>query len=147
MKLTALALLLVVTSANSAENFLHAGRIDGITRLTIGSSIDTPHMFLGGRVRPELSISHWSKYGEKSWEVSAVPMLRYGRKLYFEVGIGAAYFTKPDFASLPSGWQFADHIGIGYGPLGLRASHFSNAGVRKPNPGVNVLQLTYKERF
>ncbi len=45
---------------------------------------------------------------------------------------------------LAAGWQFGprrDH------ELTLRIQHFSNAGIRHPNPGENFVQLRYARRF
>jgi lipid A 3-O-deacylase len=51
-------------------------------------------------------------------------------------------------------WNFADHIAVGrnFGDarqheLALRLEHYSNAGIRKPNPGEDFLQLRYAFRF
>jgi lipid A 3-O-deacylase len=52
-------------------------------------------------------------------------------------------------------WNFQDVLGAGYvlgGSKGrdetqLRLGHFSNAGLRNPNPGEDYLQLRYARRF
>ena len=48
-------------------------------------------------------------------------------------------------------FQFGDHVGIGrrFGPanrydLSLRLQHLSNGNIRKPNPGINFLQLRFQ---
>jgi lipid A 3-O-deacylase len=47
-------------------------------------------------------------------------------------------------------FNFGDHLGIGFsfGPgrkneIAMRAQHFSNAGIKEPNPGKNFLELRY----
>ena len=147
MKQLAALLLCFASATAEADSFLQAGRANGSQRLTVGVAQDTDKTILGLRLHNELSLSHWSNDGRKSWQVSLVPMLRYGRKAYIEAGVGISYFDHPSFAGLSTNWQFADHLGVGYGPVGLRLSHFSNAGLRKPNPGVNAVQLTYTSRF
>lgn len=48
-------------------------------------------------------------------------------------------------------FNFGDHLAVGYrvGPheLALRWQHFSNAGIRRPNPGENFVQLRYAFRY
>ena len=51
-------------------------------------------------------------------------------------------------------WNFATHIGAGmnFGPqrsreLSLRGQHAANAGIKKPNPGLNLVQLRYAQAF
>jgi len=50
--------------------------------------------------------------------------------------------------------NFGDHLAVGrtFGgraehDLAARFQHFSNAGIRQPNPGENFLQLRYSRRF
>src|SRR5690606_8729946 len=108
----------------------------------------------------ELGAAYWMANGSSSppsvWQFSATPMLRWTvrDRYYIEAGIGATGFSSTNFADkqLGSAFQFGDHIGIGAhlsdtSRLGLRLSHFSNAGIKKPNPGLNILQLMYTHRF
>jgi lipid A 3-O-deacylase len=51
-------------------------------------------------------------------------------------------------------FQFGDHIGAGarFGEhgrydLGLRFQHLSNAGIKKPNNGINFTQLRFQVHF
>ena len=50
--------------------------------------------------------------------------------------------------------QFQSHLAVGHvlgergeHDLGLRIEHFSNAGIREPNPGMNFGSLRYTYRF
>jgi lipid A 3-O-deacylase len=51
-------------------------------------------------------------------------------------------------------WNFATHIGVGMNfganhmhELSLRVQHASNAGIKSPNPGMNLVQLRYARAF
>ena len=53
--------------------------------------------------------------------------------------------------SFSTRFQFGDHVGVGmrFGPrdrydVGLRLQHLSNGGIRKPNPGIDFLQLRFQ---
>lgn len=115
----------------------------------------------------EAAIGRWSGNGENAssvWftQVGLTPVLRlqprsWPRGLFAEVGIGANvivpiyhsndkhFSTAFNFGDhLAIGWQFGDHQKQ---ELALRLQHFSNAGIREPNPGENFLQLRYLRRF
>lgn len=96
------------------------------------------------------------------WQVALVPTLRMqlarGRSPWFlEVGVGPSYMNKllntPD-RQFSTRWNFYDLLGGGYQfgehrehELGLRWVHVSNAGIKKPNPGEDFLQLRYVAHF
>jgi len=51
-------------------------------------------------------------------------------------------------------FNFGDHVAVGcsFGArreqeLALRLEHFSNAGIKRPNPGESFVQLRYSLRF
>lgn len=75
--------------------------------------------------------------------------------LYIEAGIGAHLFSETynnNGRRFSTAFQFGDHVGIGYIfnnnlDLGLRFQHFSNAGIKKPNPGVNLTVMRASYRF
>lgn len=110
----------------------------------------------------ELGLSHWrpragAKAGNMS-QLSAVPMWRFWlspeSRLFFELGIGPSLLSRKEFAgrNLSTNFQFADHVGLGYAiddhtRLGLRYSHFSNASIKRPNPGLDIIQLTLSRSF
>jgi lipid A 3-O-deacylase len=78
---------------------------------------------------------------------------------FLEVGVGASWmdhtFMTPPDRRFGSRWNFYDVVGAGYtfggaagrNEIGLRWSHVSNAGLKKPNPGQDFLQLRYVRRF
>jgi hypothetical protein len=82
---------------------------------------------------------------------------RWGPGWFLEGGIGAnlllpVYQTADKRFSTT--FNFGDHLGIGrrFGrefahEWALRIQHFSNAGIKHPNPGENFLQLRYSKHF
>lgn len=74
-------------------------------------------------------------------------------KPYIEAGIGVAAFahTELEDNDLGSSLQFEDRIGFGLRfasqELGLRALHYSNAGLKEPNDGVEAYTLHYRISF
>ncbi|NWA07784.1 acyloxyacyl hydrolase [Pseudomonas gingeri] len=71
-------------------------------------------------------------------------------KPYIEAGIGVAVFahTEVEDNKLGSAFQFEDRIGFGLRfagghELGIRATHYSNAGIRTPNDGIESYALHY----
>lgn len=91
--------------------------------------------------------------------VGITPVLRYGRddKLgwYGEAGIGANLFSElyyNDDNQLSTAFQFGDHLGIGYvtpgkWDFGLKVQHYSNASIKRPNSGVNLLIVSARYKF
>ena len=67
-----------------------------------------------------------------------------------EAGIGVAAFadTEVDGNDLGSALQFEDRIGLGLRfsgqEVGVRAMHYSNAGLKNPNDGVESYSLYYR---
>jgi lipid A 3-O-deacylase len=126
--------------------------------------------FAGGEVTGywELSLSGWSypsMNGRKqAWlgQVGAIPTFRYGplfgRTDWFaELGVGATATTRlyqTQQKRFSTSFNFADHIAVGHRfgtsmerELVLRLRHFSNAGIKQPNPGENFAELRYAQRF
>jgi lipid A 3-O-deacylase len=71
-------------------------------------------------------------------------------KPYVEAGIGAAVFSNTDYEGNKIGqaFQFEDRIGFGlrfHGghEVGIRATHYSNAGMSSNNDGVESYSLHY----
>jgi len=108
----------------------------------------------------EFGAGYWSADGSRDpshmWQFSATPMFRWwtGERFYIEAGVGANLFSSTRFADkdISTAFQFGDHIGLGFlmtpsSRLGLRYSHFSNASIKRPNPGLNILQLNYTYQF
>ena len=71
-------------------------------------------------------------------------------KPYLEAGIGVSLFenTRIESRRLGSSFQFEDRFGVGVRfynhAIGLRAIHYSNAGLKKPNNGIEAYSLHYR---
>jgi hypothetical protein len=116
----------------------------------------------------EASASRWqtrsgyaSEHGVVT-QVSLIPVLRYGmdegRSPWFvEGGVGVTVTSSVYRSSdkqFSTAFNFGDHLGVGraFGEdrndeIALRAEHFSNAGIKHPNPGQNFIELRYTHRF
>ncbi|HGA2318228.1 TPA: acyloxyacyl hydrolase [Pseudomonas putida] len=73
---------------------------------------------------------------------------------YVEAGIGLAAFSKTDVGDqrLGSSVNFEDRIGFGLKlpgeqKVGIRAIHYSNAGIKQPNDGIESYSLFYSKGF
>jgi lipid A 3-O-deacylase len=71
-------------------------------------------------------------------------------KPYIEAGIGVSVFsnTQVEDKELGSAFQFEDRIGFGVRfngghEIGIRATHYSNAGIKDPNDGIESYALHY----
>ena len=108
----------------------------------------------------EAGASFWNASGSREpssvWQLSAAPFVRWSINdaFYLEAGVSANYFSRTRFADkhISTKFQFGEHIGVGAyigenSRLGLRYSHFSNAGIKKPNPGLDVIQLLFSHQF
>lgn len=108
----------------------------------------------------ELGVAYWRAHDSRDprsvWQLNAIPFLRWtvGDLFYLEAGVGPTVFSRSRFAgkNLSTAFQFGDHIGAGFyltpsSKIGVRLSHFSNADIKMPNPGLNVVQVLYDYRF
>lgn len=124
---------------------------------------------LGGEfsVRTELFGSVWRAHAvgggrDSFYQLGLVPLLRYrfaeGRSAWFlEGGIGLSVTDKRFVTRdkvFGSTWNFSDNLAVGrsFGEQGrqevsLRLQHTSNAGLKKPNPGLNLVMLRYASAF
>lgn len=73
---------------------------------------------------------------------------------YAEAGLGVALFDRTQVAgrTISTSFQFSEHLGLGIEwnkrvSLGWRYSHYSNAGIRKPNDGLDMHSLVLGVRF
>jgi lipid A 3-O-deacylase len=116
----------------------------------------------------EASIGRWNSdvddQGGSAWvtQLGVTPVLRlyphsWGGRWFVEGGIGFN-FLQPIYRSaskrFSTAFNFGDHLAVGrrFGSGGrhevaLRFQHFSNAGIKAPNPGENFLQLRYSRYF
>ncbi|RQW29267.1 acyloxyacyl hydrolase [Rhodobacteraceae bacterium CH30] len=103
----------------------------------------------------------WSARGSDAlWGGSISPLLRWQfpqaigvLSPYVQAGIGAAWFngTHLQDTDLGSRGQFVDQLGVGLAgkswDLALRALHYSNADLKKPNNGLDLLELSMLYRY
>jgi lipid A 3-O-deacylase len=114
----------------------------------------------------EVFLSHWRARSNDGYQAftqaGVLPLLHYrfgqGRSPWFlEAGIGLSLMDplyRTPLKQFSSSFNFDDVVGIGcsFGErrsreLGFRLSHVSNGGIRRPNPGENLLQLRYAVMF
>ncbi|MCY1400751.1 Lipid A deacylase PagL precursor [compost metagenome] len=72
-------------------------------------------------------------------------------KPYIEAGIGVAAFatTEVEGNDMSTSFQFEDRLGFGLRfaggqEVGVRAIHYSNAGIKTPNDGIETYSLHYR---
>ncbi|MDA8445054.1 acyloxyacyl hydrolase [Paracidovorax valerianellae] len=76
---------------------------------------------------------------------------------FWEGGVGITYadskYHIPD-KEFSTRYNFGSHLGVGYSlgaqrehEIMVRVQHLSNAGIKKPNPGENFVQLRYAYHF
>jgi hypothetical protein len=116
----------------------------------------------------EASFGRWNSHraGQDgtAWvtQLGVTPVLRlyptsWGGRWFMEAGIGANVLL-PIYRSrskrFSTAFNFGDHLALGrrFGESGkhelaLRLQHFSNAGIKEPNPGENFVQVRYSWRF
>lgn len=93
-------------------------------------------------------------------QLGATPVLRWkkpGSRWYLEGGIGANFLLpiyRSRYKQFSTALNFGSHVAIGLlggeqsdHDLSLRLQHYSNAGIRRPNPGEDFLQLRYARRL
>jgi lipid A 3-O-deacylase len=95
-------------------------------------------------------------------QIGAIANWRYrfgegGSPWFAEAGVGGTVLDRlyrTPGRAFSTAFQFTEQIGIGrnFGEFGqhelsLRLQHFSNADIKKPNPGENFLRLRYLYRF
>jgi lipid A 3-O-deacylase len=147
---------------------LHYGFGDRFDRINL--QYETPSLWtfgFGGNwgrldITPEIGVAYWWAHGEDKpssvWQFNAIPMFRWwvgsGERFYLEAGVGPTFFSRVAFAGkyYSTSFQFGDHVGFGYlldehNRIGVRISHFSNASIKTPNPGMNLIQATYTYQF
>ncbi|NOX34314.1 MAG: acyloxyacyl hydrolase [Deltaproteobacteria bacterium] len=108
----------------------------------------------------ELSLNHWEHNNEDINGIALSPVFAYyfGQKSnlikpYIEGGIGVTYIDEYHIAdrNLSTNFQFEDRIGIGarigFVDLNFRYMHYSNASIKAPNHGIDILMFTTAIQF
>lgn len=114
----------------------------------------------------ETSVNFW-EYGETNerdtnfvWAISPVIQYPIGsinqKKMFVEFGIGLSMLVDTNFAGKDVGghFQFEDRLGLmmKFGTndehqVALRYFHYSNGGLKSPNPGLDYIALSYLRYF
>jgi len=146
------------------------GASDHVGEVTAGLSWNTGWAPFGQRssVYVEASLSRWMARAAKGpdqgtlWQVGLIPVLRYrsrsfDARWFTEVGVGATVTSRLYRSSdtrFATAFNFADHVAVGRSfcadarcELALRFEHFSNGGIKEPNPGKNFFQLRFVRYF
>jgi hypothetical protein len=113
----------------------------------------------------DLGLGQWHKgsagaRNSNITEVGITPVLRFQRNNleggYAELGVGAHFLSDTTIGdkTFGSSFQFGDHVGVGYRfgakrafDLSYRYQHLSNAGIKKPNNGINFSQIRLQYHF
>lgn len=158
------------TAPSSA--FVQLGSVSKTQTLTGGVTWDLPFSWSFGSAELtsylEASYSYWQVKSEGRAglshlsQLAVVPVIRYrpGAGLspwFFEGGVGVSATSsiyRNREKSFSTSFNFGTHLGLGrsFGErrqheVSLRVEHFSNAGIKHPNPGENFLQIRYARRF
>lgn len=165
--LSAVAVLLLgqALSAQAADLSLAIGQSDdAVAVYRLGSQWDWDGAWMqgdSGRLSGywDLGYTYWQGDETASnHSVSFTPVFVYefaGETLkpYIEAGIGVALFSSTELEDndLSSSFQFEDRLGAGVRfagqEIGVRAIHYSNAGLKHPNDGAEAYTLHYRTRF
>jgi lipid A 3-O-deacylase len=156
------------------DAFVQVGVGEGAQMLVIGSAWHWPWRedFAWGRITSyvEASFGRWrtnardAEPSVSAWvtQLGVTPVLRFhpeawGGTWFVEAGIGMnvlAPLVRTRDKHFSTTFNFGDHVAIGsrLGPaheheLSLRLQHFSNAGIKRPNPGQDFLQVRYSMRY
>ncbi|MYM29627.1 Lipid A 3-O-deacylase (PagL) [Duganella sacchari] len=93
------------------------------------------------------------------WDIGFTPVFRFQndnkKGMYYEGGIGVHRLSdlyNNDTYRLSTLFQFGDHIGVGYvfdnkWEVGAKVQHFSNGGYKKPNTGINYIEVKAAYHF
>ncbi|MES2207736.1 MAG: acyloxyacyl hydrolase [Pseudomonadota bacterium] len=158
-----------VLDANPLHVFIQPGIAVGAHALTLGVTYDWDSEWKTaiGPVKGywEVAGGYWrnrDKAADNVRQFGITPVVRlypnaWSNGWYVEGGIGANMLT-PRYASgdkkFSTKFNFGDQLAIGkqFGSnaaheISLRWEHFSNGGIKQPNPGENFLQVRYAAKW
>lgn len=113
-------------------------------------------------LRHEVELATWQVPRARrivEWGYSPVFVLERpnGRGVFLEGAIGVRLLSHTRLSatrSMSTAFHFSDMLGLGLrwgghgrSTLGVRLQHLSNLGIKRPNPGINFLQLYYRHQF
>lgn len=165
MKLIILMLIMFLPLTSFAHDE-HAGNVDSIIKIQYGiamtpklfnSSVKSVNIGYYSNLRKALSWNvNGGYFGDNNDDVNAgYACAQFGAALhpfswaFVENYFGPCYFHGlEDSKKLSGNLQFATNIGAGWrdpetgSEIGLNFKHFSNAGIKKPNLGVDLFMLS-----
>ncbi|WP_051711127.1 acyloxyacyl hydrolase [Andreprevotia chitinilytica] len=109
------------------------------------------------QTRAEAGVTYNRTHVGPVWSVEAAPILHYQYKAdlkgcspFIDGGVGVGALSETRWGThwnLTTHWQFASRIGagcrFGTNELSLNFFHYSNAGLKKPNPGADMVYVRY----
>lgn len=110
----------------------------------------------------DAGLTHWEagKRASARTSLSFAPVFLYEFNTtgslvpFIEAGVGVALFsgTQVGDRTLGSAFHFEDRLGVGLkfanqDRVGLRLIHYSNAGIKQPNNGIESYSLFYRHAF
>lgn len=175
LALAALVLLAATTdaahSAPSAPDWAltaASGDRESVRKLGLLAGWQRPQPLWQGRhwqvtLRHEMELATWQAPRARrivEWGYSPVFVLERpgGRGVFLEGAIGVRLLSHTRLSatrSMSTAFHFSDMLGLGLrwgdhggrSTLGVRLQHLSNLGIKRPNPGINFLQVYYRHRF
>ncbi len=105
----------------------------------------------------ELSLNYWRDVEDKSVGIALSPVFRYSFygsiPVYIEAGIGISLFNSTVIGkhNMSSAFLFEDRAGIGVKfedfDISFDYLHYSNAGIKKPNEGIDIFKLSLSHKI
>ena len=158
--------VLVPSHANAVDGFAaEAGGGNGVDLWRIGAQWKwQKKWFTGGAWHLggywDLQLGQWDGASNVT-DIGLTPTFRFepssGYGPYVEAAIGFHYLSSKNIAGgkqFSTHFQFGDHIGAGYRfgdkgryDIGVRLQHLSNAGIKRPNPGINFALVRFQYHF
>ena len=163
--LAGLAAIFLCTAAHAADGLsVELGHNHELRLWRIGVQSDWERTWSAGRTWEiggywDFAFGGWRNGEGTLYDVGVTPVFRLRRRApswpspspYLEAAIGFHLLSDLEISSdriFSTKFQFGDHIGAGmrFGPRGrydlsVRLQHLSNGGIRRPNPGVDFIQI------
>ena len=150
--LLAVILYLITFSAYADSINFMFGRYNSISRTSISYTSESVYSLGKLNVTPEFGLVQFRDRQSKELnQVYFTPVINYPvGNLIFDGGIGVSLMNshRIDGKELSTYFQFTDHLGVRYEfyknyAIGYRITHISNAGIKRPNPGIDSQQIYF----
>ena len=144
---------------------VEAGNGSGLSAARVGLQWDWQKKWLQGADWHvggywDLQLGRWHGASNIT-DIGLTPTFRLQRNsgygAYAEAAIGFHYLSTKNLTAAKqpgSNFEFGDHVAVGYRfgdngayDLSLRLQHLSNAGLWKPNPGIDLTLLRFQYHF